>query len=166
MLKYVMALIVLAAVYSCMDNTDRKTAKFSANSSNEKETKILQLEFPDTVLLKENIQGRIKYGLYLDSLRPSDISSRYIFFHVATSSDKKGLSLEEIKKENRIVYEDTIGKGVFHFEVIFPHVGDNVLNGIIEDIRILNGQVEDKDKVRIVTKETSISRNIYVKDSL
>lgn len=161
-----MILIVLAIIYSCTDNAEKKTAKFSTKNDNGKNTEILKLEFPDTVSSKENIQGKVKYGLDLDSLKPSDISSRYIFFHVATSSDKVGLSLEEIKNENRIVYEDTIGEGVFNFEVSFTHFGDNILNGVIEDIRILNGELKDKDKVRIITKETSISQNTYVKDSL
>lgn len=160
-----MLFFVLAVVYSCMDNGKRKTAKISTDSTNGGYTKILQLEFPDTVLLKENIQGKIKYGLELDSLMVSDISSRYIFFHVATSSEREGLTLEEIKEENRIVYEDTIGKGIFNFEVSFSQPGDNVLNGVIEDIRIMSEELEDKDKVRIITKETSISKNIYVKDS-
>ena len=155
-------LLILLSVFSSCDN---KSTKMISNKETMKQESLIRLlDLPQSVIKGENIRGSIEYDTKLDSLLPEDISSRYIFLHLTISSHQKNLSIESIKNEKRIIYEDTIGNGIFNFDIIFEKSGNQVFNGVVEDIMILSEPLEDEDKVRILTKETSISQVVFVKD--
>lgn len=158
--KITIVFIILSSIFcSCEDRTTKSPSKNGIIPQ-----ELLVLNIPDSVVNGENIMGSIKYNREIDSLTPKDISSRYVFLHLTTSSKQKNLSIETIKTENRMVFEDTVGNGIFDFDIVFEKSGNQILNGVIEDIIILNEQIEEQDKVRIITKETSVSKNIFVKD--
>ncbi len=116
-------------------------------------------EFRDTVAINQNISGEIKYNLGLD-VKLTNIDKRYTFFYVTT--EKEALDIESIKSTNHNIFIDTVGNGTFYFNTKFTNFGNNLLNGVFEDIIYLKGITKD-GKVKIVKKYTNISKDVFVK---
>ncbi len=124
------------------------------------ESQITFFEFQDTVIINQDISGEIKYNLEFDGFKLSDIDKRYTFFYVTTQ--KEALGLESIKSTNHNIFIDTVGNGTFYFNAKFTNSGNNLLNGVIEDIIYLRGLTKE-GKVKIINKKTNISKDVFVK---
>ena len=123
----------------------------------------LILKFPDSVLINEQIKGQLDYNLVLDTLKEQEIGSRYVFLHLTTESSKD-LTLAEIKAMNHLTFEDTTNTGKFIFKTQFNSIGNRTFSASIEDIIVLKDSLPNK-KVRIITKETNVSKNVIVKSA-
>lgn len=130
-------------------------------SSYDGSAKILDIAFPDTVLVNNDIVGKIMYDMEIDTLKKSEISDRFIFLYVTT--DKEGRDIRTIKKTSHKIFIDTIGNGVFHFRANFNNAGNNILNLVFEDVVMTNKLV--KGKVPIYERYTSISLPVHVTSS-
>ncbi|MGS2738393.1 hypothetical protein [Sinomicrobium sp. M5D2P17] len=167
---HLLLIVFLLVVISCDRN--RKPDSKKIIDINEQKNKNIEefvvIDFPDTVTLGQGlILGKLWYNLVsrLDTIRPSNIDKRYVFLHIAIDPKEDFISLEEIKKTEHFIYEDTLGHGYFSFEAVFTKPGNNLLNGVVEDIIIQKG--EDKDgNVKMRTNETLISKNVFVKDTI
>ncbi|MGS2761629.1 hypothetical protein [Sinomicrobium sp. M5D2P9] len=163
-------IVFLLVVISCDRN--RKPDNKKIIDINEQKIKNIEefvvIDFPDTVTLGQGlIPGKLWYNLVsrLDTIRPSNIDERHIYLHIAINPKEEFTSLKEIKKTEHFIYKDTIGYGYFSFEAVFTKPGNNLLNGVVEDIIIQKG--EDKDgNVKMRTNETLISKDVYVKDTI
>lgn len=120
----------------------------------------INLNFPDTLQVNKTYNSELIYSLSLDSITVNDISSRYVFLHISTKS-LKDLSLSEIKKSEYLSYEDIDLSGNIKFQFKFETLGDKVFNAVIEDIIILK-KASKEGKVKMYTKETSISKDLYI----
>lgn len=120
----------------------------------------INLNFPDTLQVNKTYNSELIYSLSLDSITVNDISSRYVFLHISTKS-LKDLSLSEIKKSEYLSYEDIDLSGNIKFQFKFETLGDKVFNAVIEDIIIFK-KASKEGKVKIYTKETSISKDVYI----
>ena len=67
-----------------------------------------------------------------------------------------------MKKEPYKVFIDTNKDGVFNFTIEYDSIGKRMFSGIIEDKMFY--KKGNNDKVRIVTKETSFVKEVYVID--
>ncbi len=158
-------ILFLLLVISCnnkkvKENLSQKVSKNFSEKENE-ESLITYFDFKDTLYLDENASGVIKYNLNLDSLSESDIEKRYTFLYIST--DKEALNLEAIKNLKHDIFIDTVGNGTFYFEAEFTKVGNNLLNGVIEDLVFLK-ELTREGKVKIISNKTSISKNVFVVD--
>lgn len=133
--------------------------KFNSNYF-KKSNDILLFEFPDTVYEKQVVYGKVKYNLQLDSLELSEIDERFVLFYITTH--KGELNLKSVEKIEHSIFIDTIGNGTINFNVNFANSGNNLLNGIIEDKIFLKTPTKE-GKIRIITKETNISKEVYTK---
>jgi len=122
--------------------------------------KILDLLFPDTVLINKNIAGKIIYNMEIDTLKKSEIIDRFMFLYVTT--DKEGIDIRSIKNTNHKIFVDTIRTGVYNFKASFNNVGNNMLNLVFEDVVMTNKFI--KDSMTIYEEYTSISLPVYVKE--
>ncbi|RNL83109.1 hypothetical protein ED312_15715 [Sinomicrobium pectinilyticum] len=166
--RKIMLVVFLLGVASCNRKSHHKNTVDTAEQEIEKTEEFVIVDFPDTVTVGQGlIQGKLWYNLVsrLDTIRPSNIDKRYVFLHIAIDPKEDFISLEEIKKTEHFIYEDTLGHGYFSFEAVFTKPGNNLLNGVVEDIIIQKGK--DKDgNVRMRTNETLISKNVFVKDTI
>lgn len=158
----VFILVSMLIIISCSNRKDQDLPVLNKIKT-EKED-VLKIDFPDTVDVNKSIHGKLEYNLPLNSKELLDLSSRYVFLHIITGQNE-GVSLAEIKKMNSLVYEDTIGNGKFKFDTRFLKVGKSLLNGVIEDILIFKTP-DENGKTRIRTKETFITKDVYVLDGL
>lgn len=152
-------LIVTSALFLSLISCGNKQNEISNNYLHKKEQPLIYFEFNDTVKVNQESLGKLRYNLELDSIQLSDIEERYLFFYLTT--EKESLTIEEIKKHKHTMFIDTIGDGTIHFNHNFKKMGNIVLYGIIEDIIIFKTPEAD-GKIRIKTKETSISKDVYV----
>lgn len=146
-------LLTLLIFISCSNGQN----KFNSNNF-KKSNDILLFEFPDTVYEKQVVYGKVKYNLQLDSLELSEIDERFVLLYITTH--KGELNLKSVEKIEHSVFIDTIGNGTINFNVNFANSGNNLLNGIIEDKIFLKTPTKE-GKIRIITKETNISKEVY-----
>ena len=90
----------------------------------------------------------------------SEIDERFVLFYITTH--KGELNLKSVEKIEHSIFIDTIGNGTINFNVNFANSGNNLLNGIIEDKIFLKTPTKE-GKIRIITKETNISKEVYTK---
>lgn len=146
-------------IFSILILTSCKEAKKESIEIMESNEDILLFEFPDTVKLNQNNFGKIQYNLDIDSIDISEIDERYILFYL--TNKKEEINLKSIEDIEHKIFIDTIGDGTFRFDIDFTKNGKNLLNGLIEDKIFLKTPTND-GKIRIITKETKISKDVYV----
>ncbi len=122
---------------------------------------ILSFEFNDTVAINQEVSGKLKYNLQIDSLKQSDIDDRFLLLYL--TAEGFDLNLKNIQKTNHRIFTDTIGNGTIDFSFSFKKIGNNFLNGIIEDKIILKKPTID-GTIMIRTNEVSLTKNIFVKE--
>ncbi len=152
-IKYLNKLLFLSFLFFLSCNSDKKN-----NDNLNGET--INLNFPDTLHVNKTYNSELIYSLRLDSIKVNDISSRYVFLHISTKS-LQDLSLSEIKKSEYLSYEDIDLSGNIKFQFKFEALGDKVFNAVIEDIIIFK-KAPKEGKVKMYTKETSISKDVYI----
>jgi hypothetical protein len=118
-------------------------------------------KFQDTIILNHDVSGEIKYNYEFDGLKLSDIDKRYTFLYITTQ--KEALDLETIKNTSHNIFIDTIGNGIFYFNAKFTNLGNNLLNGAIEDIIYLKG-ITKEGKVEIIKKKINLSKEVFIKE--
>jgi hypothetical protein len=156
-------LAFLVILISCNLNL-KKEAHSEVNkgtSQIKSESLITFFKFKDTSIVNEDILGELKYNLELDSLKSSDIAKRYTFLYITTQ--REALDLEAIKNANHNIFIDTVGNGTFYFNAKFSDSGNNLLNGVIEDLIFLK-EITDEGDTKIIRKKTNISKDIFVKE--
>ncbi len=119
-----------------------------------------KLTFPDTVLVNTLYQGEIDYNSILDTINLSSVDKRYIFFYVA--SLKNYLDFENLKTIKHDTFV-SLDNHIIPFEIKFQNLGNNYLNGFIEDEVYIANFYSD-GKTRIITHQLEILKEVYVKD--
>ena len=144
-------IIILLLVISCTKNTNKNKIEESKD--------IISLIFSDTITTKKQFSGSLKYSP--QNIEDSvNIDKRFIILYLI--KNKSVSSLTEMKKEPYKVFIDTNKDGVFNFTIEYDSVGKRIFSGIIEDkIFYKKG---NNDKVKIITKETSFVKDVYVID--
>ncbi len=128
-------------------------------STKQLDSNIVEFNFPNQVPIMTETKGTIQYKLEQDSINIKDIDKRFILFYVTTEVEIS--SLDYMKNSKHEVFIDTIGNGRINFKVSFSEKGSNFLNGIIED-KIIFKTPDSTGKIRILSKETTVSKNILV----
>ncbi len=157
-MKQLKITIILSLLFLISACKIEKKGKIKVNLY-DRNTKILDLEFPDTLLINHDMSGKIIYNMKIDTLKKADISNRFIFLYVTT--DKQGIDIHTIKQTNHKIFIDTIGNGKFKFKGSFNNTGNNILNLVFEDVVMTNKL--KKGKVFIYKVYTSISLPVFVK---
>ncbi|MCF6347010.1 MAG: hypothetical protein L3J20_01760 [Flavobacteriaceae bacterium] len=160
-LNYFLVFLIILISCNTKPKEDISGEVLKDTSQFKSESQITFFEFQDTVTINQDILGEIKYNLGLDDLKLSDIDKRYTFFYVTTQ--KEALDLESIKNTSHNIFIDTVGNGTFYFNAKFTNYGNNLLNGVIEDIIYLKG-ITNEGKVKIIKKKTNISKDVFVKE--
>src|SRR5699024_5917185 len=165
-MKKILLFVILILLTSCNTKKGKKETlphekpeEMKRNLKEHSNPKVFSLEFPDTIKIKTWTPGKLIY-LEKDS---SNISDRYVFFHVIINKDKKELKLKEIKKiDGQITFADTIGNGHISFETGSDFRGENFFHGVIEDIGYLKDSPKN-DTIKKVVKQVTITKQVYVK---
>lgn len=128
------------------------------NNLNTSEKLKTHITFYDTVFQHKKTYGKVIYNMDLDSLDPSMIRKRYVFF-VASVNNKELKTFDEIGRNPDYMEVDSTGNGVFLFHVKFPKLGKSFLNLAFEE----SIQLKKGDKA--IRLNTVKSRFITVLDS-
>jgi len=148
---------ILIFVFACKNEVKPKELEIYSEDTNR-----FELIMNDTISVSNIARGSINYDTELDTLKASDIKKRYIFLHLISQSNKR-LTFDEIKSKSDWIYVDSLNlNGDFKFNILCDKIGYNTINLAIEDVIILNDLVDDK--VRILTDEISIAKDIYVSE--
>ncbi len=158
-LYYILLLVILTSC-NIKSKKDIYNVVYKDTSQFRDKSLITFFKFQDTVILNQVVLGEIKYNYELDGLKLSDIDKRYTFLYITTQ--KEALDLEAIKNTSHTIFIDTIGNGTFYFNAKFTNFGNNLLNGVIEDIIYLKG-ITKEGKVKIIKKKINLSKDVFVK---
>lgn len=124
-------------------------------------SKITKFTFPDTIFINQKVTGKIKYNIELDTLDLSKIFKRYIFLYVSTETYETGV--KAIEKVKHKIFIDSLGEGNFIFNASFKNKGNNIVNGVIQDVILYNVELENGKKLTS-EEETIIMKKVYVKE--
>lgn len=161
--KKIIALIVFFALLGCekeKQETNRELIYVNEGMS-------FIFDFPDTVFVNKEYNGRIIYKNILDTLttdlsnHPDSIKNRYIIYSLAKTKD-----LRNSEKSLKKIAIDTFGaidyRTIPLFKIKFTEKGVNFIDGFITDNGYIN--LYPKDSVRIVTDEFRVSHKVVVID--
>lgn len=151
----------LIIILSCSNqNSFNKDGLKTVDGEN---SKILNINFHDTIKANNNIHGELIYNLKLDTIKQSDIVERFLFLYVTSESLKVGGYVDEIKKTSHKIFTDTIGNGIIEFNVEFNEKGKNLLTCVLQDVLFLKGRNNEEALVEYII-ETEMHKKVYVQD--
>jgi hypothetical protein len=163
MIKKVIPLIVLFSLLGCKkekQETSRELIYVNEGMS-------FIFDFPDTVIVNKEYNGRIIYKNILDTLttdlsnHPDSIKTRYIIYSLAKTKD-----LRNYEKSLKKIAIDTFGaidyRTIPLFKIKFTEKGVNFIDGFITDSGYID--LPGKDSVRVISDEFRISHKVVVID--
>jgi hypothetical protein len=162
MIKRTLTILLFAVVLICCE---KKAISAEKDIINKNESMSYIFDFPDTVQINKEYNGKILYKNILDTittdLANNSETDRYIIFSMAITE-----LLEQDEKSLKLIVKDTFG-AVDHrtipiFKVKFKNKGINYLSGFITDNGFL--KLKDSDSIRIITNEFQIHHKVFVID--
>ncbi|WP_282179194.1 hypothetical protein [Maribacter stanieri] len=138
---------------------------FMISCNSEKKTKInlverkLVLNIPDSLELKDTLNGYVEYKNHIESLDVKNIQTKFTFLYL-TKSDSIINSLDELKKIPLDTFVQ-IENNIFPiYDLTFDKRGTYYLQGYIEDQYFIN-HVKDSTKIIYGTTEINHILKVY-----
>lgn len=118
----------------------------------------LEVNFPDTIIVNKDYKGFVIYKSLFDTLNLEKGENRFINLYLIGSKKRTEFSdVTKIPHDTFGMYKDTI-----RFKINFQQIGNNYLNGHIEDEVYIDDN--PKGKTRNIIKVSPFHKPIFVKD--
>ncbi|MDN3672422.1 hypothetical protein QWY99_05045 [Flavobacterium branchiarum] len=119
----------------------------------------IEINFPDTIIINKEYKGSVIYSSLFDTLNLEKGKYRFVSLYLKDSEKKTKYSdVKKVAYDTFGMYEDKI-----RFKVDFKQIGNNYLNGFIEDeVFIEDGK--PNGKTRIINKVSEFHKLVFVKE--
>lgn len=163
-INILICLVVILVFYSCKKKDSNNNERITQKELKPK----IELLFPDTIYVSKPYNGIIEYeGNELDTLNimiDDDLEdngkARYVFYSLIKT---RSLS-EKVDFKNKVVdtFISKTNTEISIQKLKFDELGVNYIDGILTDEAYLK---LENDKIRIITKEYRITKEVIVVDS-
>lgn len=163
----VSAMFLMISITSCKDNANSEKElikkKVAVKNKFKNSSVEFNFDFPDTIYVNKEYNGKINYKSVLDSITTSfedDKKSRYITFYMNKTKDLN-YRIEDLKKMKLDTFGALNNRLIPIYGIKFSEVGVHYLDGIIND-HISIDTNKGEDKVRYIENVVRASHKVIV----